>query len=1049
MNRRARLALAMAVIGLTAGTGVLHAGAPTKPRRVSHPAAVQRIGDFVNDRRIDVNNLNMYVSNYGAWGYDQIHSNASGGLLFPKHTIKTVLYAGGLWMGATVHDSIRIAASVYGSEFQPGPFGGIGTKTDASIHLAYKVARYTGNPADTDHVERSAAELSADPTLDPIVHHSWSEYMRGAAPYGAPVRNYRFPNPAAPGESLDVLGPDVSGDQMIWSVYNDGDPDAHTEFNTNPMGVEVQQTTFGFNRTGALGNTLFIKLLLINKGPDTLDNMFVSMWADPDLGGFTDDLVGCDTTLSLGFCYNATNADGIYGTAPPSVGYDFFLGPKDTLGNVLPLTSFNKYINGTDPGTPDDAYAYMQGFLPGFEPLVDPTTGQETKFFHPGDPVKGTGWLDSNPADRRFLMNSGPFRMAPGDTQLVVGAVLIGQGSDRLSSITALKFYDQSAQAAFDANFNLCPPPPQPQVSVDQEHGSVTLCWDARAQLDYDPCPGYAFEGYNVYQGASVAGPWKLLGTFDIPNGITVVRDTVFDLTVGQLISDFPVAFGGDNGLQYCYTATGDAIHGGPLKDATQYYFAVTAYGVNPNAGGAKHPKVLEDAISPITVTPQRPASGTDIATAGVSSAGVQYSQLDTNKPPATNVIQVLPVSPGDIQPRCYKITFNPVDTLIAPYATWNLIDVTNPAAPETLLKNQTNISGDPNYRIFNGLQIKVIGAPSPQFQGAAYENIDPTHRRPIEGVNAGLESFGGGAGLGITFFGSTLDPSAQPDSFTTVELRFNATQKGYRYWRRELPDGSAPAVGRGYVYAGFHDVPFQAWDAVNNVQLDVGFVERAVTDDSGNLLVGQQPATHDSTWGPDASDNGGREYLFIFHRPYSDTPKPELMQDGAISAGTLPVLYAAWVKKRADSDVFDPTDKFTWTWANPATSNDVYAFCTQSLVRGSAAVAKGVGLSRIRAVPNPYYNRSRYELSQFNRIIRFVNMPEQATVRIYNLAGDLVRTLHKTDPTTSILQWDLLTERQLPVASGVYVYHVAAPGVGDLVGRLVVFMEKERLNNF
>jgi hypothetical protein len=99
--------------------------------------------------------------------------------------------------------------------------------------------------------------------------------------------------------------------------------------------------------------------------------------------------------------------------------------------------------------------------------------------------------------------------------------------------------------------------------------------------------------------------------------------------------------------------------------------------------------------------------------------------------------------------------------------------------------------------------------------------------------------------------------------------------------------------------------------------------------------------------------------------------------------------------------------------------------------------------------VPNPYYNRSRYELNQFARVVRFMNMPEVATVRIFNLAGNLVRTLQKNDLTTSILNWDLLTDSQLPIASGVYIYHVEAPGIGSTFGRMVVFMEKERLNNF
>jgi hypothetical protein len=116
--------------------------------------------------------------------------------------------------------------------------------------------------------------------------------------------------------------------------------------------------------------------------------------------------------------------------------------------------------------------------------------------------------------------------------------------------------------------------------------------------------------------------------------------------------------------------------------------------------------------------------------------------------------------------------------------------------------------------------------------------------------------------------------------------------------------------------------------------------------------------------------------------------------------------------------------------------------------VTGNTALAKS-GLDQVRVVPNPYYNRSRYELNSFNRKIRFINLPETCTIRIFSIAGDLVRTMQKTDRTTSIFDWDALTDNQLPVASGVYIYHVDAPGVGHTLGRMVVFMEKEKLNNF
>ena len=141
------------------------------------------------------------------------------------------------------------------------------------------------------------------------------------------------------------------------------------------------------------------------------------------------------------------------------------------------------------------------------------------------------------------MLSSGPFTMAPGDTQVVVGAIVVGQGRNRLSSITGLRFYDIFAQDAFDKDFDLPSPPPQPVVEATVEHGTVSLCWDAASRLNYDQ-PGYAFEGYNVYQGATVAGPWTLLATYDEVNQIRVIYDEIFDLETGQTIPAYPTALG-------------------------------------------------------------------------------------------------------------------------------------------------------------------------------------------------------------------------------------------------------------------------------------------------------------------------------------------------------------------------------------------------------------------------------------------------------------------------------------------------------------------------
>jgi hypothetical protein len=1067
------VAFAVLYAGVAGAARVVPAGG--KPTAAPAGATgVSRVQTIDNQRRVDVNQLNMFVTNFGSFAFDLATGNA--GLYFPKGVNKTAIFAGGLWIGALVGGQPYATIAEFGQEYVPGPMLGTSFSPDSPNYKVYKVARYRGNAADTAHVERTAEELAADPTADRLVHHSWSEYVLGAGPSGAPTEVVRLPVTITsdPVDSMDVVAPRVLGDQMLWCIYNDADPSKHEENagGTPPLGLEIEQAVFGFDFTGSLGQAVFIRYVIRNKGGNTLDDMYLALWADPDLGGFTDDLVGCDVPLSLGYCYNATNTDQLYGRAPPAVGYDFLQGPLDILGAELGLTSFNKYINGTDPSAPDESYNYMQGLLPDGTDVVDPTNGQVTKFFHPGDPATRVGWLDSNPADRRYMMSSGPFRMAPGDTQVVVGAVLIGQGSDRLSSIEALKFNDQFVQLAFDEGFQLPSAPSQPVVDVAVDHGTINLCWDSRSRVDYNE-PGYTFEGYIVYQGESVAGPWRRLGVFDEVNSVTTIRDTVFDLETGRTITDFPVAFGTNAGVRFCYTATEDEIRGGNLKDGTEYFFAVTSYAYGP----AERLNMLENPQQPIRVIPQRSASGTDLATA--SSSDVEYVQK-TPFPAfkqTTTVVDPVVVTPEETTGHIYKVTFEPLvppvtmqvgqDTATVKY-TWSLWDstalATNPSA-QPLLTGQVNQRGDDDYRVVDGIQMDVFGAYFPQLQSVTYLNNNEAHRRALTGVlwSGNDNWFFQGAGYAHTFnqgfgYGSALDPlnPAMQDSFVTVEVRFGTsstdTQRVYRYLRKHVDDtGDPPAGGRGYHYGGFHTQPFTVWDTENNIQLDAFFIEITDAAADGTILPpASQRATFDSTWAPSIDGDGAREYLWLVKSAYTPAPKAEYTQDAVPIGGSIPqapMLYTLWARTRAAEDVVDSGDLIRFTWAVPSLDNDIFVFSTSPLVQNNTA-RQAANMNQVRAVPNPYYNRSRYELSQFQRVVRFTNLPEQATIRIYNIAGDLVRTLRKTDAGSSLITWDLLTENQLPVASGVYVFHVEAPGGATTIGRLVIFMEVERLNS-
>lgn len=80
--------------------------------------------------------------------------------------------------------------------------------------------------------------------------------------------------------------------------------------------------------------------------------------------------------------------------------------------------------------------------------------------------------------------------------------------------------------------------------------------------------------------------------------------------------------------------------------------------------------------------------------------------------------------------------------------------------------------------------------------------------------------------------------------------------------------------------------------------------------------------------------------------------------------------------------------------------------------------------LERVRVVPNPYKAHEAWDQPNEHEI-HFINLPAQATIKIYTVAGDLVRTLKHSDPVRDFERWDLRSDHQKDVASGIYLYRV------------------------
>ncbi len=99
--------------------------------------------------------------------------------------------------------------------------------------------------------------------------------------------------------------------------------------------------------------------------------------------------------------------------------------------------------------------------------------------------------------------------------------------------------------------------------------------------------------------------------------------------------------------------------------------------------------------------------------------------------------------------------------------------------------------------------------------------------------------------------------------------------------------------------------------------------------------------------------------------------------------------------------------------------------------------------LRRVHTVPDPYYVTNAFEQSSAFKVIKFVNLPEQAIIRIYSVSGVLVTVLEHNSTTYGGEQsWDVRNRNNQVVASGVYFYHIEAHvngGTARRVGRMTI----------
>jgi hypothetical protein len=118
---------------------------------------------------------------------------------------------------------------------------------------------------------------------------------------------------------------------------------------------------------------------------------------------------------------------------------------------------------------------------------------------------------------------------------------------------------------------------------------------------------------------------------------------------------------------------------------------------------------------------------------------------------------------------------------------------------------------------------------------------------------------------------------------------------------------------------------------------------------------------------------------------------------------------------------------------ADPSVPND-------NTVGGKAQSAVATAsLDDIRVVPNPYVSANVFETNPFERELHFTHLPGECTIRIYNIAGELMNTLNHNDGTSEA-SWNLRTTANQEVSPGLYVFHVSSSIVsGEKIDKFLI----------
>lgn len=431
---------------------------------------------------LDGNNISSVFNNMGT--FDQnITMSGTPGLEWPKGSGQFAVYTAGLTIAALYNGQLRTGSAFFSGEYLPGHVvdsAGIPVGRTDSFFKFYKVKRNDNMNSNSDWAK-------------------WG-YM---VPYGAPFIDVNQDGVYEP----DIDTPGVKNAvQTIFICITDAFPEIHYVGGgfgggTLPLKSEVHLTAWCYDAPDLM-DVQFIKWNVINKSYVPWYGTHFTLVSDPDVGCAEDDIIGCDSSRSLGYCYNFNEVDCVgpyrYTGVVPAFGFLWLRCPGIPYAGITSITYVGKPSNGFplcehEPYQAIEAYNFMRGYKGDETPWVIPPGGPQniTRYCYSGDPETGTGWCEAQSSivgriancggpnvttgnfvnttyggDRRLILNSGSddLTMNPGDTQRILIAQLIAVGVNRKNSVTRLKTLADTVRAICSRGFLTGLEPPSASI---------------------------------------------------------------------------------------------------------------------------------------------------------------------------------------------------------------------------------------------------------------------------------------------------------------------------------------------------------------------------------------------------------------------------------------------------------------------------------------------------------------------------------------------------------------------------------------------------------